>query len=287
MSNICSTCLPTCSAPFERVVVSWLIRGGTRVYWSLKSTFTDPMPYEFQLQVSQAKNQNADDWTDVGAPVTNQYAAVDGEQRIFGKIRWNFYRVQLTTVNGVYYSEPTGIEGTLSKRDWRIARELIRQELLRMRQYAGQQGYLLKRRITGQPCPVCLDALTNEVRDPYCPTCFGTGFYCGYFFPIDCVWADIDPRTYHIQQTKSRGTTADIVVKARMLNTWMLSEEDIWVNKVTDDRYYIHTVQHVAEIRGVPIAANVEMRPAPASDPVYAIEIPDQLQDYTDMARRA
>lgn len=287
MNTLCSPCLPVCSNPFDRVVVSYLLRGNTRVLWSLKPTFTDPLPFVFTLQVSQAKNPEADDWEDVGTSVTNQYAAVDGEQRLFGKIRWLFYRVQLVTNTGIYYSDPTGLEGTLPRRDWRVARELMRQELLRMRQYAGQQGYLLKRRITGTPCPVCLDPLTNEIRDPYCPTCWGTGFYCGYFFPVDCVWADIEPKTYHVQQTKTRGTTADIVVRARMLNTWMMSEEDVWVNKVTDDRYYVHTVQHVAEIRGVPIAANVELRPAAVSDPVYGIEIPNQLLEYTELARRA
>jgi len=116
------------------------------------------------------------------------------------------------------------------------------------------------------------------VQDPACPVCFGTSFYCGYFFPISCVWADIDPKTYHTTIDANRGTVSDIVLKARMLNTWLLGEEDVWVNKVTDDRMYVHSVRNVAEIRGVPLIADVELRPAPASDPIYDLVIPDQVQ---------
>ena len=114
-----------------------------------------------------------------------------------------------------------------------------------MRLHAGQEGYMLKRRISGVPCPVCLDHQTREVRDPACPVCWGTGWECGYFFPMSCVWADMDPKTYH--------------------------------TKKTDDRFYVHSVQNVLEVKGVPLVADVELRLAPASDPIYDLPIPQQL----------
>ena len=267
-----------CENPFDRVVVSYLIKQGTVLFWELRRDFLDPRPLTFQLQVSSANNPNADDWEPVGAPIVDQYTATDGEQRVFGKIRWLFYRVKLTTSVGTYYSDPVGLEGTLGRRDWRIARETLRQELVRMKYGAGQEGYLLKRRVTGTRCPHCLDHQTAEVTQPYCEFCHGTGFLCGYFFPIGCVWADIDPKAYHLNIDSTRGTTADMVVKARMANIWLLSEEDIWVNKSDDSRYYVHSVQNIAEHRGVPLVASVELRPLPFTDPGYDIEIPDQLE---------
>lgn len=282
----CLPCKPVCECVFDRVCVSYLTRGGTRVMWELLSSFAGAMPYVFQLQVGETKNQDADDWKDVGVPVTNIFCAVDGEQRIFGKTKFQFYRVRLLDGDGnTHYSEPVGLEGTLSRRDWRIGREIIRSEMVRMRIHAGQRGYLLKQRIAGDPCTECIDHLTNEVRDPNCPVCYGTGFRCGYFFPIACVWADIDPRTYRIELDggQNRGTINDVAVKARMFNTWMLSEGDIWVNATTDDRYYIHRVQNVAEMRGVPLIANVEMRPAPATDVAFDIEIPQQIDELLEL----
>jgi hypothetical protein len=38
-------------------------------------------------------------------------------------------------------------------------------------------------------------------------------------------------------------------------------------------------VQNIAEIRGVPLLAQVEMRPIAYTSPIYTIEIPRDLQD--------
>ena len=276
----CAPCKGVCENPFDRVVISYLIRGGTRVMWDLVYEFVDPMPYTFQLQASQTASLSADDWVNIGTEVHNVFFAFDGDQYNYGRTNWTHYRVKLETSLGIYFSEPTGALGTLDRRSWRIAKEILRQELVRMKQHAGQKGLLLKRRVTGEDCPTCLDYQTKEVKDPQCPDCWGTGKKCGYFFPIDCVWADIDPKAYRIHRDggQGRGTINDVIVKARMANTWMLSEDDIWVNMVTDDRYYIHRVQNVAERRGVALAASVEMRPAPVTDVAYDIEIPQQLE---------
>jgi hypothetical protein len=66
-----------------------------------------------------------------------------------------------------------------------------------------------------------------------------------------------------------------------MIATDLLSEEDVWVSEKTDDRYYIHTVQNIAEIRGVPLLAQVEMRPIAYTSPIYTIAIPRDLQDMS------
>jgi len=280
----CTPCPPVrCDNPFDRVVVSYLLPGGTRVMWQLRDDFLDPQPYEFQLQVGTTASNDADDWADVGTPVLDTYVTVDTEQRLHGIIRWLFYRVKLTTSTGTYFSDPTGLEGTLSRRDWRLAREAVRQELVRMRQDAGQQGYLLKRRVSGTRCPHCLDYQTQEITQISCPYCWGTGFLCGYFFPIDCVWADIHPKAVQIVEHPTSGTVAPIMVQARMVNTWMMSTGDVWVNKVTDDRYYIEKVQNIAERRGIPIVAYVLMRQAPFTDPIYKLPINGQVLSVAEM----
>lgn len=268
--------------PFDRVVVSYLIKGGTRVMWELVPSFNDPRPLEFQLQVGTTANQDADDWEDVGLPVTDQYFAIDGEKRLYGKTNWSYYRVKLTTLKGEYVSDPVNLQGTMAQRDWRLAREILRKELV-AHKGASQLGYLLKRRVTGQRCKLCLDHMTKEVRNPACPSCYGTGFQCGYYYPMGCVWANMQPkaRRTELDGGQGRGTVNDIVVSARMTLTDLLGEDDVWVNKVTDDRYYIHKVQHVAEWRGVPLVGDVEMRPVPFSSVIYDIAIPPQLA-YVD-----
>jgi hypothetical protein len=277
------SCPPECESVFDRVVVSYLIRGGARIMWELLDTFMAPNPLTFQLQVGSTANPNADDWTDVGLPVVDQYFAIDDEQRVWGKTNWTHYRLKLTTANGeVFYSTPTGGMGILDRREWRLARDLIRQRRLYYRKVpasGGQEGYLLKRRWTGQKCETCLDLQTQESRNPDCPDCYGTGFKCGYYYPLSCVWASLSPRTTRTQLDggQQRGTINDVVVQADMLMTELMGEADVWVAKKTDDRYYIHNVQHTAEMRGVPLCAQVELRPIAFSSAIYDIPIPAQL----------
>jgi len=272
-------CPSQCENVFDRVHVSYLIRGGTRVMWDLLPDFTDPLPHTFTLQVGRSGNPSADDWEDVGLPSENTFYAVDGDQRVWGKTQYTHYRVKLETPSGTYYSEPTDGIGILGRRDWRIAREIIRKEKLRNR-LASSEGVLLKRREHGPKCTQCVDLQTQEVKDPDCENCFGTGFQCGYFYPMGCVWADLSPKTRrkHLDDQGMRGVVADIVMSARMLMLPLIQEYDVWVNLKTDDRYYIHSIQHIAEIRGVPLIANVELRPAEYSDVIYSIEIPQQEQ---------
>lgn len=276
-------CPPKCELVFDRVVVSYLIRGGTRVMWQLLDTFTDPRPLNFQLQVGRTNNQDADDWLDVGLPVENAYFAFDPDQHVWGKTDWTHYRIKLTTTLGTYYSLPTGGMGILDRRHWRAAREMIRQKIKDWRLGpSGQEGYLLKRRWVGQNCPICLDYMTKEVTNPDCPDCYGTGKKCGYYFPMACVYASLSPKYRHTEldgdKGGQRGTINDVVVQAEMLGGYLLDELDIWVAKKTDDRYYIHEVQNTGELKGVPITSSVKLRPVPYSSIVYSINIPQQLE---------
>ncbi len=274
-------CRPDCDPVFDRVVVSHLIAGPTRVMWELLPTFTDAGPLAFQLQVGTTNNNDADDWQDVGLPVVDQYFALDDEQRVWGKTNYTHYRLRLTTSAGTYLSAPESGMGVLDRRSWRLARDLVRSTRQAMRVGdAGQRGYLLKRRWTGADCPVCLDPMTKEVRNPQCTTCYGTGKLCGYYYPMSCVWAELAPRARRTELDggQGRGTIEDVVVPAKMLMVDLLGEDDIWVADRTDDRYFVHRVQHVEEMRGVPIVANVELRLVPFTHVAYAIPIPDALR---------
>ena len=276
-------CPPECRSVFDRVVVSYLIQGTTRIMWELLSTFTDPGPLSFQLQVGSSANPLADDWANVGLAVTDQYTAFDDEQRVWGQSNFTHYRVIVTSPLGTYYSLPTGGLGILDRRDWRHARELIRQRKLAYRiGHAGQRGYLLKRRWNGPDCTRCLDYQTKEVKDPDCPQCFGTGKQCGYFYPMACTWAEINPKSHRTELSgdQNRGTIGDVFTSAEMLGTELLDENDVFVVDKTDDRYYIHRIKNKVEIRGVPIIVDAELRLIPFSSPIYGIEIPEQLDSH-------
>lgn len=270
-------CDDSCAWIFDRITVWPQIRGGTRVEWTLHPNFRDPGPYTFQLQFGRTGNPAADDWTNVGLSVTDTYYAIDDSQRVYGKTQWTHYRLVLTTSVGVYISAPQPAFGVLDHRDWRRAREILRQESLRLRKEAGQEGYLLKRRLFGTVHEDCVDYLTREVKAVNCEVCYDTGFVGGYFTPMECVYAEQSRKASHedLDAGAGRGTVNDgLRVAARMLAVPQLHEEDVWVDRDTDDRWYIHSIENIVEVRGVPLVLQVEMRLAPYSDVIYRYPIP-------------
>ena len=262
----------SCQNVFQRVHVTYIVHGSTRVMWDLYPEFVDPLPHTFQLQVGRTGVQDADDWQNVGLPLDNSFWAVDTAQRTFGLLQPTHYRVQLTTSLGIYLSEPTGIAGVLDFRSWRLAREIVRKEKLRSR-LATANGYLLKARVGGTRCPVCADLQTDEARNADCETCYGTGWRGGYFRPMPGVWADIDPQAAPAEQYE-QGTLAN--AHGRILHIPLIEERDVWVNAATDDRFFIHKLQNIVEFRGtLPLIARADFHLAAHSHVIYTIPMDD------------
>lgn len=250
------------------------------VSWELHPMFRDAAPHVFQLQMGRTANPDADDWTNVGGPITDDFYAIDDTQRVYGKTQWTHYRVRMITEVGTYYSKPELAAGALTFREWRLAKAIIRAESLRLRKTpAGDEGYVLKRKLYGTPCP-CRDRQTQETREPQHTTCYGTGFVGGYFTPIPCCYAELSNLSKReMLDTQSRGSVNDMtVVNARMLAIPQLDEEDVWVSKKNDTRWYVHAIQHLEEMRNVPLIYTVQLSLAPFTDVVYKFPIPDQVQ---------
>lgn len=267
-------CGTACEWIFARLRVLPKINGGSVVEWTLHPQFADPPPHSFQLQVGRTGNPYADDWENVGSPVLNSYSVVDSARRTYGKFQWTHYRVVLTTGVDSYASKPQPLTGNLSPADWRKAAAILREEELRLAQIPRTNGFLLKRRLFGEQCP-CTDSLTDEVRDPNCTSCYGTGYVGGYYQAYPCFRVEHGPVSHRSHRDDSRGTVDDRpVTSARMLNFPQVFSYDVWVQYDSDLRWIVHSVQSAVEIRGMPLVLDpVELRLAPFSHPVYQFEV--------------
>jgi hypothetical protein len=258
---------------FERLRVDNIIQGGTRVWWEIARHFTDPGPYEFQLQTGHTGLDDADDWIDVGAPVVDTYMAFDLNKRVYGKTLDVHYRVKLTTSVDVYYSKPQDSDGLLSKRDWITYRELVRKEQLRHRVQTSVRGFLLKARRYGPRCPDCTDTLTEEISNSQCATCYGTGFEFGYFAPLAAHYADVGMESNREHRDPNKGMDKEDKVEARFVGDPQLYSYDVWVNSTSDERYYLQTIGIKAQHRGVPVVLSAELRLAPYTDVIYTVPL--------------
>lgn len=259
--------------PFLEIYVDHMPRGGSIVYWGLRRDFCDEGPYTFQLQWAESVEA---DFIDAGDPVVNQFFTTDTLRRVWAKSIESYYRVTLTTAEGVYTSFPQQANGVWNKRDWLLARDIMRKERLLMRKFTGWEGNLLKRKVWGEVCPDCADWDTREVSAGKCMTCFGTGKVGGY-------WAGYETWAYEMQAgPQQRNKTwpddatyihEDQTLQMRMSAYPHLATYDVFVENDSGRRYVIRNIAVAAEIRGIPLINIVEMRLAPTTDIVYDVPV--------------
>lgn len=266
------------TTPFTRVTVDYAIRGTARVSWSLESRFYEPEPWSFQLQVAEADILDDNTiWTNVGSPVVGGYEKTDTEARAYGKKQDVYYRVVLTTnIANVYNSPSATVLGNIGEHQWNIYQELVRKEDLRLRRLeVGIEGYLLRRKQSGTPCPACTNPFTDEQTDSQCPTCFGTRFEGGYYAAQSSVYAD--PGLFgneHRVDLQARGSTnIPTKAKARFLASPDINTFDIWVNKSTDVRYNIRGANAIGAVQGLPVSHEVLLELIPFDSVVYSFSL--------------
>jgi hypothetical protein len=259
---------------FDRIWITHVTIGGTVVEWALKANFNDPGPFVYQLQLGRTGSNTADDWINVGLPVEDACYAVDDSQRVHGRTQWTHYRVKLTTDAGVFYSNPEPVFGKLDNYDWRRVKEIIRSyKLYLQKTHAGTKGSLLKRRLFGTPCS-CTDELTQGIRLPNHEECYGTGIVGGYFDPIPCSYAEFSTEAFYNTVDDARGTVQDGPdARVKLLNVPQVFSGDVWVNATTDERWYIHDISTIAEVRGVPIILGCTFSLAPFKDVIYQFPV--------------
>jgi len=257
---------------FSRVEVDYSVKGESRIEWALKSTFHDPLPHRFQLQVNRNWAEPGD-WQNVGLLGTNNCYAIDDTPRQFGRVLRIAYRVVMTTPCGTYTSDSAEVLGKLSTRQWLQARAIIRRYLLQPTGLEIYPGYLMKRKIHGTPCSSCVDPYTGGIIKSDCATCHGTGVVAGYWQAADNMLYDFSPEMRRSKREQQRGTVNELVASAKAIAIPLWHARDVWIDGNSDRRYIVQNVRHLAEISMVPVVAEIELRLAQLDDPVYNVGI--------------
>ena len=234
--------------PFERTSIRFAPSGGTVVEWELSRLFTDKGPYTFTLQGSSSSGTTAD-FASIGLPAVNAFFLVDDEARLFGKeLDW-FYRIKLVTYSGTYYSPVIYADSGVDYRTWRIVREILRKETLRMQRFVSvPDTVLFKRKRIGTKC---------------------TRYYAAVPILIDMqVSNESEKQDEQRVGTSSQGATQN----CRIISDAVLSSQDVIWDKGSGRRYIVHEYTELITMRGYNIVAAVNLRMAPFSDVVYTIE---------------
>ena len=254
--------------PITRVSVYPGYDSGFTFEWDVFGGFNDPMPWEFTVQRGLSPDGP---WEDISDPVINILRCDVSGCFLTNKGNTLYFRLKLKTDRGIYFSDYVTPYGDLDRREFLIAREIMRKEVLYCKTWSGVLSDLYLLNESGSKCSHCIDPITGQVRDSHCLYCFGTGKEPPYFGPYSC-WASFSTDDHHTKQHgQDGGTIEPKKFTVRLIGTPTLNKNDILIDPRSDKRYYINTVSVITEIRRIPIIQMLSVSEASLSDVIYKL----------------
>lgn len=258
--------------PFTRVTVSPNFAIGHLIQWKLDNSFAEAEPYNFIVEVS-----GAPDFSDVAyeLPAGDMYFVVEapGFKQAFEVDL--YYRVKLTTGdNKVFYSQVIVFGATVeNRRNYKLASEISRKELLRSRKYTGFGTYLLKRKTFGEVRQDAVDPIsgapiTDNVSD------FGTGLNGGYYSPVKIITSYEQGKQTRTLSEAGLGLNESFIVKMRMIGYPYVETQDIIVDGDTDERFIVKEVESIFfPGTSIVLIQTLTAGFVPYTDPIYKIQV--------------
>lgn len=255
------------SNPFTSVRILPSYSRGFSYFWDVAGDFNDEGPWEFSVQEGLSPDG---EWKNISPAMKNVFSWREESRAPVNKSNVLFFRVCMVTPSSSYFSPVVQPYGTLPRRDFLLAREVMRQSVLHSKGMAGVRvdAYILS--TVGPKCRHCLDPITGMIRDSHCKFCFGTGRDPAYNGPYE-MWMDFSADTQHQQSVEKTGTVEKRSFQATAIGSPVLKHGDVIVDASTDKRYNVDVAAMTSEIRRVPIIQTLMLEEAPQTDKVYDI----------------
>ena len=254
--------------PFRVFRISPNYLGGFLYCWEIAGGFNDPGPWSFIVQKGPTAKGP---WENISPKLVNVIAWRDeGGKNLVGKSNTLYFRVQMKTPRGTYSSHAVQPYGDLPRREYLLAREIIRRETLRARVLAGVECDLYIRSTFGPRCTFCVDPVTGDVRDSHCKKCLGTGRYPAYFGPHRMMLS-FSPDAAHSKNNSNDGTHETRTFEALAIGNPVIKKGDVIVDLRQDKRYVVGIASVVSEVRRVACLQRIGFDEAPLSDPIYRL----------------
>ena len=234
--------------------------------WDVSQEIMDKGPWKFVVEEAPAKDGP---WTPVSPELANTHHWIETTRRVVNKNQVLLFRVKLITGVRTYYSAVREPYSDLNRREYLIAREIMRREVLHARTLAGGLARVWLRSTFGPQCTVCKDPVTGDVINTACQVCFGTGRNPGFYGPFDLWFVPTPTQRDTVMAPDGTGTREPIVNTFKTIGFPHMKDGDILIDKQAGKRYYVDSVSQAVELRGYPLVQQLEGREIPVSDPVY------------------
>lgn len=230
----------------------------------------DPAPWQFRVEQAPAP---AGPWEALSPVLEGVYIWSENKPRQINKNDVLYFRITLTTPKAVHESAVIMPYGDMGRREFLIARDIMRREVLHAKKFAGTLGQLWLVATFGPKCTACLDPITGAVRDGSCKKCMGTGRDPAYHGPCDMWWTFSNTKRVTKHDDAGAGTVEPKIFQIRALGAPASKKNDLVVDTGSGKRYYVDAVDVVSEVRRVPVVQVLTVHEAPTSDVAYKVGI--------------
>lgn len=232
------------------------------ILWSFNKNLEYRTDMQLVLECSNTGNQ----WYTISQDLLQQCCFIDRRKLSTNKEQQIYYRLKLKSQFQQYISQTCRAGSRLVYPHYPRAKNLIRLAAKQMAK-TGMHGVLLKKKTFGQSCPVCKDFHDDFSVNQHCSQCFGTGIVGGYYkgIPMDI----LPQQTQQVVGITDDGVVQNKTLKCRCIAWPYLQHGDIWVDAVTNNRYYIDQINVASSYMHVPIIAFISMHLIEFTDVVY------------------
>ena len=258
------------ASPIYKVEIFPNYSTGFQFVWGMLPTFNDPYPWVFQIEGAPTPDG---DWENISPQLVNIFSWSSPPLPKVNKSAVWYFRVKLETTVGKYMSQVVQPYGDITKREFLIARDIMRREVLHASRLAGTMAKVLLKANWGCKCTYCTDPIDGRTRNSNCPHCVGTGFEHPYHGPYD-MWVLFSADQQHqMVESPQTGTIEPKNFSVRALGNPVLKHNDIVIDVRSNKRYYISNSAVIGEIRRIPITQQLSLSEAAITDPIYKLDV--------------
>lgn len=236
------------------------------VRWALEPTSWDMSDLAFEVFRSESP---AGPWDDMGEVETGRYHFYDQNVVSPGTSRYYYYiiRVASKSGKGFFDSKPVRLEHDPDH----IAIEHVRKKNLYLKVKGGVEVAVFQRKSWGPRCSRCHNIERDDVTDPDCHECLGTGIVGGYLNPV------IVPALANLPEKMvvRAGIPYDFnMTTFEVANQPLLSTGDLLVDLRPNIRYRVARV-HQNSHRGYVVSQIVTLLRVDDNDVIYSLDVPE------------
>lgn len=251
--------------PFTSITCSVRWDNARVVSWTMMPNGNYPEDFTLQVENSRAGGP----WEVLATGLEGSCSYIDTRKRNYNKRLNECYRIRLTSAStGEDYVSDVVDAGNHKAYPYSADAENVIKQAQSQIEESGCSGRLLKKRLWGQPCPLCVDFSGQSTVNEHCPRCLGTGIDGGYFPGIP-LWIIKDSISTN-ETTSELGYVQGETVTGRCIAYPFIEPGDVWAEDYTNKRFVIAKAVPSASFRQTALVYSIELHKVELNDVLHS-----------------